>query len=135
MRIEAPDIDLSTWLHELKPDHPLAKIVHLARQTLGIEDHPALELRVQSSIPVASGLGSGTAVSVAIARACGLAMKQHPKMNWCYQHEDRLVERELLPACLEHGVGLLPYFPLGVLKRPEGVPVAASGGALPMVGA
>jgi 2-oxoglutarate ferredoxin oxidoreductase subunit beta len=30
---------------------------------------------------------------------------------------------------------MIPYFPLGVLKRPEGVPVAASGEALPVVGA
>ncbi len=69
VRIEAPDVGLSTWLHTLKPDHPLAKIVHMVRQALKIEDHPALELRVRSSIPVASGLGSGTAVSVAIVRA------------------------------------------------------------------
>jgi len=69
MRIEAPEIDLSTWLHKLKPDHPLAMIVQLTRQALEIDDHPALEIRVRSSIPVASGLGSGTAVSVAIVRA------------------------------------------------------------------
>jgi mevalonate kinase len=69
VRLEAPDVDLSTWLHALQPDHPLAKIVLLVRQELEIEDHPAVELRVRSSIPVASGLGSGTAVSVAIVRA------------------------------------------------------------------
>ncbi len=69
LRLLAPDIGLTSWLHELEASHPLAKIVHLVRQTVGIEDHPALELRIRSSIPVASGLGSGTAVSVAIVRA------------------------------------------------------------------
>lgn len=29
-----------------------------------------------------------------------------------YNLLDRQAERELLPACLEHGVGVLPYFPL-----------------------
>jgi mevalonate kinase len=69
VRLEAPDVYLSSWLHTLKSDHPLAKIVQLVRQELAIEDHPAVELRLRSSIPVASGLGSGTAVSVAITRA------------------------------------------------------------------
>jgi len=36
---------------------------------------------------------AGVSVTVAIARACGLAMTQHPKMNWCYQPDDKLVER------------------------------------------
>lgn len=69
VRIEAPDINLSTWLETLKADHPLAKIIHLTRQALKIDALPALEIRVYSSIPVASGLGSGTAVSVSIVRA------------------------------------------------------------------
>jgi dihydrolipoamide dehydrogenase len=37
---------------------------------------------------------AGVSVTVAIARACGLAMKSHPKMNWCYQPDDKLIERE-----------------------------------------
>jgi mevalonate kinase len=69
LRILATDIDLTSWLHALDANHPLAKIIHLVRQAVGIEDHPALELRISSNIPVASGLGSGTAVSVAIVRA------------------------------------------------------------------
>ncbi len=35
----------------------------------------------------------GASVTVAIARACALAMQQYPKMNWCYQPQDKLVER------------------------------------------
>jgi dihydrolipoamide dehydrogenase len=37
---------------------------------------------------------AGISVTVAIARSCALAMQQHPKMNWCYQPDDKLVERE-----------------------------------------
>jgi dihydrolipoamide dehydrogenase len=36
---------------------------------------------------------AGVSVTVAIAKACGLAMRQHPKMNWCYQPDDKLIER------------------------------------------
>ncbi len=37
--------------------------------------------------------GAGVSVTVAIARACGLAIARHPKMNWCYQPDDKLIER------------------------------------------
>jgi len=36
---------------------------------------------------------AGVSVTVAVAKACGLAMREHPKMNWCYQPDDKLVER------------------------------------------
>ncbi len=36
---------------------------------------------------------AGVSVTVAIARACGLAIAKHPKMNWCYQPDDKLIER------------------------------------------
>ncbi len=36
---------------------------------------------------------AGVSVTVAIARACGLAIAKHPKMNWCYQPNDKLIER------------------------------------------
>jgi dihydrolipoamide dehydrogenase len=35
----------------------------------------------------------GASVTVAIAKACALAMRDHPNMNWCYQPTDKLVER------------------------------------------
>lgn len=46
-----------------------------------------------------------------------------------YSLLDRTVERELTPACLAHGVGVLPYFPLanglltGKYRRGEAAPV------------
>jgi dihydrolipoamide dehydrogenase len=36
---------------------------------------------------------AGVSVTVAIAKACGLAIAKHPKMNWCYQPDDKLIER------------------------------------------
>jgi dihydrolipoamide dehydrogenase len=36
----------------------------------------------------------GVSVTVAIARACALAMQEHPKINWCYQPDDKLIERQ-----------------------------------------
>ena len=35
----------------------------------------------------------GVSVTVAIAKACALAMEKYPKMNWCYQPKNKLVER------------------------------------------
>src|SRR5690606_21120981 len=36
---------------------------------------------------------NGVSMTIAIARACALAMADNPRMNWAYQHEDKLVER------------------------------------------
>lgn len=69
IHVEAHDIDLDAWLHEMNPDHPLAYIIHLTLDELGVHDPPAMGIKISSSIPIASGLGSGTAVSVAIIRS------------------------------------------------------------------
>jgi len=42
---------------------------------------------------IAASKSAGVSVTVAVAKACGLAMLQHPKMNWCYQPDDKLIER------------------------------------------
>ena len=53
--------------------------------------------RVTSHVRLESLMGAaksaGVSVTVAVAKACGLAMLQHPKMNWCYQPDDKLIER------------------------------------------
>ncbi|MBC8509344.1 MAG: mevalonate kinase [Anaerolineales bacterium] len=69
VRIQAPNIDLDTRLDELNLDHPLAAAIEGVTASLGISRIPACTLRVTSTIPVASGLGSGAAVSVAVIRA------------------------------------------------------------------
>ena len=58
---------------------------------------PMPTFRVTSHIRLESLMGAaksaGVSVTVAVARACGLAMLKHPKMNWCYQPDDKLIER------------------------------------------
>ncbi|MDX2457871.1 MAG: FAD-dependent oxidoreductase [Gammaproteobacteria bacterium] len=53
--------------------------------------------RVTSHIRLESLMGAaksaGVSVTVAVAKACGLSMLEHPKMNWCYQPDDKLIER------------------------------------------
>ncbi len=73
--INAPDINLHAKLNSLPPDHPLATVInkffphpnssHLRRGKKG----EGIEIKISSTIPVASGLGSGAAVSVALIRA------------------------------------------------------------------
>jgi mevalonate kinase len=67
--IEAPDIDLHAELNTLPSDHPLAAVIHNLLFILHIDPFPSLNIRIDSTIPVASGLGSGAAVSVALIRA------------------------------------------------------------------
>jgi dihydrolipoamide dehydrogenase len=42
---------------------------------------------------ISAAKAAGVSVTVAIAKACGLAIARHPKMNWCYQPDDKLIER------------------------------------------
>lgn len=67
--VDAPDIGLHSELSRLSLDHPLASAVHGVFTALGIASHSQFTIHITSTIPVASGLGSGAAVSVAIIRA------------------------------------------------------------------
>jgi len=67
--IEAPNINLSADLSSLPSDQPLVFVINSVFSTLKISNPPACTVYLQSTIPVASGLGSGAAVSVAIIRA------------------------------------------------------------------
>jgi mevalonate kinase len=67
--IEAPNINLSAALAGLASDNPLAAVIHSVFSTLEISNPPACTVYLQSTIPVASGLGSSAALSVAIIRA------------------------------------------------------------------
>ena len=77
VRIIAKDIDLDVELDDLPQDHPLAQAVNGVAEMLKIERLPALRLQISSTIPIASGLGSGAAVSTAIARGLS-AFMGHP---------------------------------------------------------
>lgn len=67
--IVAEDLDQAWMLDELAPDHPLAHIVRATLRQLDEETTPNFLLTLHSTIPIARGLGSGTAISTAIVRA------------------------------------------------------------------
>jgi mevalonate kinase len=75
--IEAPNINLSSELSGLAPDQPLAAVVSSVIKTLNISRPPACTVYLQSTIPMAAGLGSGAAASVAVIRALS-AFLGHP---------------------------------------------------------
>lgn len=74
--IEAPNIDLSSDITSLTPDHPLVAVINSVFSALRVTKPPACTIYIQSTIPVASGLGSGAAVSVAIVRALSAYLDQ-----------------------------------------------------------
>jgi len=69
IRINAPNIQLNEKLDALAPTHPLAATVRNTLHALEVDSLSSVAILIRSSIPVASGLGSGAAVSVAIIRA------------------------------------------------------------------
>jgi mevalonate kinase len=77
VQIVARQIGLERELTDLPADHPLALAIKGVADQLGVDHLPALRLQINSTIPIASGLGSGAAVSVAIARALA-AFLGHP---------------------------------------------------------
>jgi mevalonate kinase len=67
--IDAPDVHLHAELNTLPSDHPIAAVIHNFLFLSRVSPFPNLEVRISSTIPVASGLGSGAAVTVALTRA------------------------------------------------------------------
>ncbi|MCB0119092.1 MAG: mevalonate kinase [Anaerolineales bacterium] len=67
--IHAPVIDLQAELSTLPPNHPIAAVILTVFQRFGISTFPNINVKIDSTIPVAAGLGSGAAVSVALVRA------------------------------------------------------------------
>ncbi|MBE3143727.1 MAG: mevalonate kinase [Planctomycetes bacterium] len=77
VQVEAPDIGLHTSLDNLPADDPLVLAICSTQGTLNLAHLPAMTIRITSTIPVAAGLGSGAAVSVALVRALS-AFLGHP---------------------------------------------------------
>jgi mevalonate kinase len=75
--IDAPAVGLASALEDLPPDHPLAFCVRRTAEFLATAI-PAARLTISSDIPVASGLGSGAAVSTAIVRVLSAAVGRSP---------------------------------------------------------
>lgn len=69
VRLIAPAVGVDGQMADLPQGDPLRRAVELVQEALGASRYPAVTLRISSTIPVASGLGSGAAVSVALIRA------------------------------------------------------------------
>ncbi|MEW6284670.1 MAG: mevalonate kinase [Chloroflexota bacterium] len=67
--IHAPGISLHSELNSLPSDHPIAAVIHNFFFLARVSPFPPLKIHISSTIPVASGLGSGAAVTVALVRA------------------------------------------------------------------
>jgi mevalonate kinase len=67
--VVAPDLDRTVVVRKAPDDEPLAHIVRHTLQAMGRDHAPDLTLTVTSTVPIARGMGSGTAVSTAIVRA------------------------------------------------------------------
>ncbi len=70
--IDAPDIQVKARLAELPENNPLLRAVAVTLDEIHIGKPPALTIRVSSTIPLASGMGSGAAISVAMIRALAM---------------------------------------------------------------
>ena len=75
--IHAPDVNIHAELNTLPSDHPIASVVNNLFFLSRVSPFPNLEIRISSTIPVASGLGSGAAVTVALTRALS-SFLSHP---------------------------------------------------------
>lgn len=89
--LQAPDIDLETTLDELPENDPLRRVIAGVLKATEIPQLPACTIRITSTIPIAAGLGSGAAVSVATIRALseflGRPMTDEQVSNLAYEVE------------------------------------------------
>jgi mevalonate kinase len=89
--IEAPAIQLHAELKALPSDHPIAAAIHNLFFLFRISPYPNLTIQINSTIPVASGLGSSAAVAVALTRALaahlGCSMKDEDVNVFTYEIE------------------------------------------------
>lgn len=67
--ILAPDIHLDILLEDLEPDQPLRAAIIYLMEALAIDSLPACEIRINTTIPLAAGLGSSASVTVSLVRA------------------------------------------------------------------
>lgn len=75
LRIASADLDIPVDIDSETVDNALALTARLVLKALGAPP-PNVTIYIRSEIPIASGLGSGAAVSTALARALCLALGQ-----------------------------------------------------------
>lgn len=87
VRVRSPLMGIDSELGEFDGDDPLAAALYLILEETQTED-PALQIQIESDIPIASGLGSGAAVTIALARALGehlnrpLSLEQQSRIGY-----------------------------------------------------
>ena len=69
VEVTAADIHLHAQLDSLPEQDPIAFCIRSALQKLGVQKCPAFSIRINSTIPIAAGMGSGASISCAIAQA------------------------------------------------------------------
>lgn len=94
--IEAPDIRQSYWLHKADGEDPLISAVRLTLDELGVEAPVDIHLTIRSQLPIASGLGSSAAVSVAVIRALSAHLEKPLEVETISKIAYRV-------ECLHHG--------------------------------
>ncbi len=67
--IIAPNIALKCHLRCLVETHPIRTAIYLVLEKLNLDHLPVCEIRIQSTLPTAAGLGSSASTSVALIRA------------------------------------------------------------------
>lgn len=69
VHFRAPDLDIYAPLEHMAPDDPFAVTMRYLQDAMELTQWPDMVVTVHSSIPIASGLGSGAAVAAATVRA------------------------------------------------------------------
>jgi mevalonate kinase len=76
--IQARDLSKEIRLAQASDDEALALVTRLALARFGLPANPDCRIELTSEIPIASGLGSGAALSAALVRALALFAGQTP---------------------------------------------------------
>ncbi len=69
IKLRAPDLGRESWLTEAQDSDPFARAVQIVLETAPVSRLPDLTITVRSTIPIASGLGSGAAMAAAVIRS------------------------------------------------------------------
>jgi mevalonate kinase len=69
IQISSTDMGIHSALNDLPPGDPILETINLVLRTLDVKRMPSCHIKISSTIPIAAGLGSGAAISVAVIRA------------------------------------------------------------------
>ena len=76
--IDSPVIRLYKNINDLPYEHPLREAVELTLAECKNRSFPGLMIRINSSLPIGGGMGSGAAVSCAVIRALSQSVDDQP---------------------------------------------------------